>query len=166
MAVRRTYADYLPDDGRQPDLADQIANSSFEDPVPAVWISPADAGEPDSGWVASWQFEDDHEEFSGTVDKVVAWARRRPAAARHIQRGARYVALDPWPDDEPALPAAGPRVRIMGPDHDGRWVALWSHRGQQQQFWGGRDEVVRWARAQPAERRLIVSEDGWLPLPS
>jgi hypothetical protein len=159
----RRYADYLRESEDRPNLADQIANSTFEDPVPRIWISPL-ADDPSSDWSASWQFGEENDEFSGTLDEVVAWARRQPAVARMVLLNGSYAEVDPLPDDEPAPPAAGPSVRIMGPDYDGRWVALWYHRGVQKQFWSSREEVTGWALAQPAERRFIEGSKGWLSL--
>lgn len=156
---------YLPEGGDRPDLADQLANSSFDDPWPRIWIAPLDADdqdEPNDQWTALWECDEDREDFSGTRDEAIAWARHRPAIGRFLWTGRDYVELDPLPGDAPAPPPPGPSVQVQGPDHDGRWVAVWYHRGEVKQFWGSRDDVVAWAVAQPAERRKIsVDGHGW-----
>jgi len=162
--VERPY-DYLPDGVPLVDLADQIANSTFDDPVPRIWIAPVDSDRPAGQWNASCQFGDDAEEFYGSRDEAIIWARRTPAAQRFVRVDGEDLALPPEPGDAPPPPPPGPTVQVQGPNSDGRWVAVWFHRGQAKQFWGRHDDVIAWANAQPAERRRIsVGGENWRPL--
>jgi hypothetical protein len=163
--VGRRYSDYLGPDGDRVDLADLLANSVFEDPEARIWISPVDRDKPSAEWNASCQVSEDAAEFYGNREQVVTWARSQPATRRFMWAGRDFVDLDPDPGDAPAPPPTGPTIQIRSPDHDGRWVAVWFHRGEVKQSWGSREEVCAWAICQPAERRLI-SENGreWRPL--
>jgi hypothetical protein len=155
--VSRHYADYLPE-GSTGDLADQIANTAFDDPEPRIWIVPVDPdepGEPGGPWNASCEFGEDVEEFHGSREEAIVWARRTPATERYIRVGGNDVLLSPEPGDAPPPPPVGPTVQVHGPDAAGRWVAIWFHRGEVKQFWGSRPDVTAWARTQPAERRRI-----------
>jgi hypothetical protein len=164
-AVPRRYGDYLPDGGELVDLADLIDNSVFEDPEPRIWIVPVDADEPAGQWSASCQSGEECVEFCGSRDEVIAWARRTPATCRFLRVGEQDVRLSSLPGDAPPPPPAGPTVEVRGPNHDGRWVAIWFYRGEVEQFWATREEVVAWACAQPAERRRMYAEGGgWRPL--
>jgi len=163
--VLRRYGDYLPDGGDQADLADLIDSSVFEDPEPRIWIVPVEANEPAGRWSASYQFGEESVEFGGSRDAVIAWARQTPATRRFIRVGNHDVELGSLPGDAPAPPPAGPTVLVHGPGHDGRWVAVWFHRGEVKQFWATQEEVTAWAGAQPAERRRIsVAGAAWRPL--
>jgi hypothetical protein len=165
--VAPRYADYLPDDGGRVDLADLIANTIYEDPEPRIWIAPLESDDPEGPWNASCQCGEDAEEFEGARDEVIAWARRTPAAKRYVRAGGEDVTLSPEPGDAPPPPAAGPTVQVQGPNYDGRWVGIWFHHGQLEQFWGGQEEVIGWANSQPASRRRISIEgDDWRPMPT
>jgi hypothetical protein len=162
--VEPRYADYLPEGGRG-DLADQIENSIFDDPEPTIWISPADHDAPAGPWQGSCQFDEEAEDFYGTRDEVIEWARRTPATCRYLREAGEDVLLTPEPGDAPPPPPGGPTVQVQGPDAEGRWVAVWFHRGQVEQFWGTRQQVIAWAAERPAGRRRISVDSGpWRPI--
>lgn len=126
----RHYGHYLPDGGELVDLADLIDSSVFEDPEPRIWIVPVDADEPAGRWSGSCQSGEECVEFGGSRDAVIAWARQTPATRRFVRIGNQDVELSSLPSDAPAPPPAGPTVEVRGPNRDGRWVAVWFHRGE------------------------------------
>lgn len=162
--TRQYQDDYLGDDGPKVDLEDLIANSVFEDPDTRIWISVQEGQEPTGQWEALCQSEDDSERFYGTREDAIIWARAKPATRRHIWTGQDYADLDASPSDAPPPPPSGPTVQVHGPNHDGRWVAVWFHRGEVKQFWGDRQAVKEWALAQPATRRRMADGDTWQAL--
>ncbi len=126
---------------------------------------PVDAQRLEGPWLASCQFDASTDEFYGSHEEAVAWARRTPATRRFVWAGNQEVELSSHPDDAPPPPAVGPTVQVQGPDHDGRWVAIWFYRGEFRQSWGSRDAAIAWAVAQRADRRRISANgEAWRPL--
>ena len=89
-ALTHRYADYLPDGGGRADLADLIANTTFEDPEPRIWIAPLEFDDPEGPWNASCQCGEDAEEFQGARRAPVpgAWRCAAATAGRSDSSGA------------------------------------------------------------------------------
>jgi hypothetical protein len=72
------------------------------------------------------------------------------------------------PQVPPAPPRPGHGTVFVDTTVDGTWAASWQDGPRLADVEGERAEVVGWALAQPAERRLLFSpaDDAYLPLPA
>jgi hypothetical protein len=162
----RQYVDYLPEP-LYPGFIDPEAPTSEPDPgTGIVWVMSPEEDEISGSWGSVWR---DAEKHTGchaeTRDEILAWALGRPAT----QWLARSNVGEPWVDLTGAprpSPDTGTIWVSMSTDVGrstgvGEWVAVWVAEGEKHAtFRGSHEEVMMWALAQPARRRLISQREG------
>jgi hypothetical protein len=161
----RQYADYLPEP-LYPGFIDPEAPTSEPEPgTGTVWVMWPEEDEIDR-WCAVWRALDKHTGcYAETKDEILAWALGRLATQWLI----RTDVGEPWVDLMGA-PQPGPGTGTIWVSMStavgrstgvGEWVAVWVADGEKHAMVrGSHEEVMIWALAQPARKRLISQREG------